>query len=163
MNLDKVIKDLEYMRKRGFIDCNIQCFLNQLKKVDSDKVTVPKFIANWIKKAKYEYYSILGAINNAPTGEVEDWLTQDNIEVFAKAWVNGYKVDEETKYTVKVKGLDDVEGYLNRNSYKDNWSFASNTRIRGFQVEYTRKELEEAGFGWVFSCEGMEVVEVEKG
>ena len=64
---------------------------------------------------------------------------------------------------MKVKGLDDVEGYLNRNSYRDNWSFASNTRIRGFQVEYTRKELEEAGFGWVFSCEGMEVVEVEKG
>ena len=25
----------------------------------------------------------------------------------------------------------------------------------------TRKELEEAGFGWVFSCEGIEIEEVE--
>lgn len=25
----------------------------------------------------------------------------------------------------------------------------------------TRKELEEAGFGWVFDCEGVEVQEVE--
>lgn len=27
--------------------------------------------------------------------------------------------------------------------------------------DYTRKELEDAGFGWVFDCEGVEVQEVE--
>ena len=26
---------------------------------------------------------------------------------------------------------------------------------------HTRKELEDAGFGWVFDCEGIEVKEVE--
>ena len=26
---------------------------------------------------------------------------------------------------------------------------------------FTRKQLEEAGFGWIFSCEGIEVEEVE--
>lgn len=32
MELDKVIKDLKDMRNAGFIDCNIQCFLDQLEK-----------------------------------------------------------------------------------------------------------------------------------
>ena len=27
-------------------------------------------------------------------------------------------------------------------------------------IKHTRKQLEEAGFGWVFDCEGMEVEEV---
>lgn len=151
------------MRKRGFIDCNIQCLLNKLEKVASDEVTVPKFIANWIKEAKYEYYSILGAINNAPKGKVEDWLTNDNIEVFAKAWVNGYRVDEETKYTVRIKGVEGYGKYLNKSLYDGKWFFASNVRIEGYQVDHTRKELEKDGFGWVFHCEGVKVAEVEKG
>lgn len=28
------------------------------------------------------------------------------------------------------------------------------------RARHTRKELEEAGFGWVFSCEGIEIEEV---
>lgn len=32
MELGKVVKDLKDMRKAGFIDCNIQCFLDQLEK-----------------------------------------------------------------------------------------------------------------------------------
>ncbi|KXU11986.1 putative phage protein [Streptococcus oralis] len=31
----------------------------------------------------------------------------------------------------------------------------------GFRYEHTRKELEDADFGWVFDCEGVEVEEVE--
>ena len=61
--------------------------------------------------------------------------------------------EKEKKYTVKVKALND---YLNEtetgihfyNNYTNNKTF-------------TRKELEDAGFGWVFDCEGIEIEEVE--
>lgn len=52
MELGKVIKDLKDMRNAGFIDCNIQCFLDQLEKV-TESVVVDKFIADWYDK--YEY------------------------------------------------------------------------------------------------------------
>nr|DAW81631.1 MAG TPA: Protein of unknown function (DUF1642) [Caudoviricetes sp.] len=29
------------------------------------------------------------------------------------------------------------------------------------KTKFTRKELEQAGFGWVFDCEGIEVEEME--
>lgn len=33
--------------------------------------------------------------------------------------------------------------------------------IGEYRTAHTRKELEEAGFGWVFSCEGIEIEEVK--
>lgn len=36
-----------------------------------------------------------------------------------------------------------------------------NQNIITGNYKFTRKELEEAGFGWVFDCEGVEVEEVE--
>lgn len=50
MKLDKVIKDLEVMKKAGFVTCNIQCFLDRLEKV-TESVEVDQFIADW-----YETY-----------------------------------------------------------------------------------------------------------
>ena len=34
---------------------------------------------------------------------------------------------------------------------------------KAVRVAHTRKELESNGFGWVFSCEGVEVKEVDDG
>lgn len=51
MELDKVIKDLEEMKKAGFIDCNIQCFLDQLEKV-TESVVVDKLNAEYNIKGK---------------------------------------------------------------------------------------------------------------
>ena len=30
-----------------------------------------------------------------------------------------------------------------------------------YKESFTKKELEDAGFGWVFDCEGIEIEEVE--
>lgn len=45
--------------------------------------------------------------------------------------------------------------------YPKNIFFASETEVSGYRTKHTRKELEEAGFGWVFDCPGVEVEEVE--
>ena len=41
------------------------------------------------------------------------------------------------------------------------WFFGNCTKLRIFRAYHTRKELEEAGLGWVFDCEGVEIEEVD--
>ena len=71
------------------------------------------------------------------------------------------EVDKETRYTVRVKGIDGYCKYLNRDTKTQKWLFASKTELERFRARHTRKELEKAGFEWIFSCEGIEVEEVE--
>lgn len=71
-----------------------------------------------------------------------------------KAILDGYEVNKEKRYLVKLKAVDQ---YLV--SVKDeNFLGFVQSRLRS---KFTRKELEEADFGWVFDCEGIEVEEVE--
>lgn len=62
---------------------------------------------------------------------------------------------------VQIKGIGGYTTHLNQNLDNQEWFFASNERIEGFRTKHTRKELEEANFGWVFDCPGVEVKEVE--
>lgn len=73
------------------------------------------------------------------------------------------EVDKEPRYTVRIKGIDGYSKYLNRDTKTQRWLFASKTELERFRAQHTRKELEDAGFGWIFSCEGMEVKEVDDG
>lgn len=134
-----------------------QCFLRDLKQlneIDTKKVTVPQSVADWIEEAKKEEYSILGAINKAPKGEVEGWLELQNVEIFAEAWVNGYEVEKEKRYTVKMRATKQPLFY--NNMYEKIFFSLGELATR-----FTRKELEGAGLGWVFDCPGVEVEEVE--
>ena len=70
-----------------------------------------------------------------------------------KAILDGYEVEKEKRYLVKLKVVDQ---YLV--SIKDeNFLGFVQSRLRS---KFTRKELEDLGFGWVFDCEGIEVEEV---
>ena len=128
--------------------------LKQLNEIDTKKVTVPQSVADWIEEAKKEEYSILGAINKAPKGEVEGWLELQNVEIFAEAWVNGYEVEKEKRYTVKMRATKQPLFY--NNMYEKIFFSLGELATR-----FTRKELEGAGLGWVFDCPGVEVEEVE--
>lgn len=72
-----------------------------------------------------------------------------------KAVLFGYDVEQEKRYEVKLKNTGD---YLVK-TYNDNYHFYNNIYTQN--RKHTRKELEDAGFGWVFDCEGVEVREVE--
>lgn len=92
---------------------------------------------------------------------VAEWYW-DNSELFARAWLDGYEVEEEKRYRVRLKGLKKGCNCLNHDTKKDEWNFMSKYGIGEYRTAHTRKELEEAGFGWVFSCEGIEIEEVEE-
>ena len=74
----------------------------------------------------------------------------NNQNLFARAWLDGYEVEKEAKYTVKIKV---TEQYLCNDEIGPHFS-------PSFRTNFTKSNLEELGFGWVFFCEGVEVEEV---
>lgn len=156
MNIKELIKKYEYLNHNYFRRVDTSEVLKDLRQLDEpQKVVVPQFVADWIETAKKAAYNIRGAIDLALKGKVKDWLELKNVNIFAEAWVNGYEVEKEKRYLVKLKAVDQ---YL---------ISAKDEKFLGFlqsklRSKFTRKELEDLGFGWVFSCEGIEIEEVEE-
>lgn len=165
MNKQELIK--KYKRLEGVWDAPgaetaRQIFLQDLDQLDEpQKPVVPQFVADVIETAKKATYNIRGAIEMAPKGRIEDWLELKNVNTFAEAWVNGYEIKEEKRYQVRIKGICGNHETLNREKHSNKWLFSDSEENSLYSTEHTRKQLEEAGFGWVFDCEGVEVQEVE--
>lgn len=128
------------------------------------KPVIPYYIADYLEKVKSEGdLTVVGAVNEAPEGRVGDWLILERVNIFAQAWVNGYIVEGEPRYTVEFKGIDDNYKFLNYGTSFKDWTFDDGKCANGVRVAHTRKELEDANFGWVFDCPGVEVKEVDDG
>lgn len=123
---------------------------------------IPPYIADYIEKVKSEGdLTVVGAVNEAPDGPIRDWLFLERVNTFAKAWVNGYTVEKEPRYTVKYVGLSSSHrSYLNCNDSRNKWFLSDDKETEIIHTKHTRKELEDANFGWVFDCPGVEVKEV---
>ena len=62
----------------------------------------------------------------------------------------------------QLKNMADKCGYyLNYNKKEENFLFNSNTETSIYKTKFTKEFLEENGFGWVLTCEGVELIEVE--
>ena len=130
------------------------------KSIKPEKVKVPKFVADWVEVAE-TVYSLTGGMTYGGPG-VNKWLeNEDNQRTFALAWFDGYEVEKEKRYLVKFKGLGHEFRVLKYNIFYNDWFTGSERGDSSFKLHHTRKELEDAGFGWVFDCEGIEIEEVE--
>lgn len=134
---------------------------------EPQKVTVPQFVADWIEKIKKELSLREAMSQGYAPHEVDSWLRemdQDgaclNQELFARAWFEGYEVETEKRYTVKVKG--NLGQYLGK-YYLNNVELTPQfIRVQNSEPSiFTKEELEQTGFGWVFDCPGIEIEEVE--
>ena len=92
---------------------------------------------------------------------VQEWFYEGNIETFARAWLDGYEVEKEKRYLVKAKGVHS-NSCLVFDKKNKKWFFSSIYEIDHQRGYHTRKELEEADFGWMFDCPGIEIEEVEE-
>lgn len=136
------------------------------------KPVVSQCVADWYEGHKDEfeinlYREVCLSEENYDYGSLTDfqkWLISGKTNSFS-VLVNmhqfGYEVEKEPRYTVRIKGVDGYATHLNENVDNHEWFFASNDEIKGYRTNHTRKELEDAGFGWVFNCEGVEVKEVD--
>ena len=139
--------------------------LELVKQLDEpEKVKIPQFVADWIEYFKkysgslygsiapYSYYG--HAITDDFVGDVKKTLgwIRNNSEIYARAWLDGYEVEEEKRYLVKFKA---TKHYFDKDG---------NGRVYFSLVHkscFTKKQLEDADFGWVFDCPGIEIEEVE--
>ena len=152
--LDKVYGDRLYIERDAVL-----ALIKQLN--IPEKVTIPQFVADWVEKSKTVAAGTLkGAYINAPE-EVRIWWSGDNVanvQVFARAWLDGYEIEQEKRYQVSIAATAQCLGkyYINNEILSPKFIYT------GRNADYfTRKELEEAGFAWVFDCPGIEVEEVQ--
>lgn len=116
---------------------------------------------------KEKNYTLIGAFKRTNATEEEKelmtdfFVTTNNQEKFALAWVNGYKRKEKF-YLVKFKGFSDVYCYLNYDKEDKMFSLKDIREARGFKTKFTKTFLKENGFGWVLDCEGTIIEEVEE-
>lgn len=138
-----------------------QIFLEDLKQLDEPrKVKVPQFVADWIEVCKEHLTtSLYTAMNpnfmkeNNQSFDFILWIKKtSNQDLFAHAWLDGYEVEEEKRYLVKFKA---TKHYFDKDG---------NGRVYfslAYKSCFTKKQLEEAGFGWVFDCPGIEIEEAK--
>lgn len=165
MNKQELIK--KYKRLEGVWDAEgaeiaRRIFLLDLYQLDEpEKVKVPQFVAEHIEWTKEEDFHLLGAMNRENFDKkLKDWFyTDDNMELFARAWLDGY--EKEKRYLVRIIGITNYNSYLNYHKGEDKWTIESRVEIDAIRTEHTRKELEDAGFGEVFNSTLFEVEEVE--
>lgn len=167
MNKQEALKRIE-VQKETLIRLTgwaVYVYIEELiKSLDEPKpVKVPQFVADWITHSKNIGRSLFGAMSIFEENtEIKKWLQwADNQETFALAWIFGYEVVKEKRYLVKVKGIDTNFNFLNRHRNENYWIFSSIDENTLYQTRHTRKQLEEADFGWVFDCPGIEIEEVE--
>lgn len=163
MNKRELIKRIECLfafGSRDYIERNE--VLGLVRQLDEpQKVQMPQCVADWIKVAK-PVYSLSGAMVYGSPG-VNKWLENwDNQDLFARAWLDGYEVEREKQYKVVMPNISSTGGVLTRIKHNDSWIWIDTigTIVEG--RTHTSKELEEAGFGWVFDCPGIEVEELEE-
>ena len=142
-----------------------QIFLEDLKQLDEPrKVKVKKFVADVIEGAREQSPELEDALHYTwgnGTKEFTEWYNKkSNRDLFARAWLDGYEVEKEKRYLVKIKG-NIKENTLVYGELLERYFFTKGFTLGNAIYHHTHKELEEADFGWVFDCEGVEVQEVE--
>lgn len=122
--------------------------------MEREKVTVPQFVVDFIAEQKKLGHTLSYSIDACMSDRVAEWYW-DNSELFARAWLDGYEVEQEKRYEVKLKNTDDYLVKTNNDDYRFYNNIYTNRR------KHTREEIEKAGFGWVFDCPGIEIEEVK--
>lgn len=136
---------------------DVEKIFDELK---TEVVKIPLFAEDVIKVGKAANLSLFWAMDgNGKTESFRDWIEKpENQETFARAWNEGYEVEEEEekRYFVKLKAT-------NQYLHVDNFSKASflPLSISSFGTEVTKTMLDNLGLSEVFSNPLFEVEEVK--
>ena len=132
------------------------------------KPVVPQYVADWYEENNGDLNGALFTMvrlwdEKSRNSDFYRWFRK-NKEAF-QTLVNmhqfGYEVEGEKRYAVRIRNLDDEETYLNYDNFRETWVFYSRDNTDRFRTTHTKKQLEDGCFGWVFDCEGVEVIEVD--
>lgn len=134
---------------------------------------IPKHIADWLEYCKKHDFTLFGCFD--PVYNFEDvagedfegdarkcirWCRRES-EIFAYAWLNGYRVKEDKKYLVTLKGVVNGSKALKHNVREDSWYMGIVQESLDLELFHTKEELVNAGFGGVFDNPLFEVKEIK--
>lgn len=164
MNIQGLIDYCNVLKesKNRIINCiDVDGIIDKIKQLDEPQpVKVKQFVADWITHSKNIGRSLFGAMSIFEENfEIKKWMQwAENQETFALAWIFGYEVEKESKYIVKVKATGQCLGkyYINNEILSPRFIYTGR-----HADSFTRKELEETDFSWVFDCPGIKIEEVE--
>lgn len=135
--------------------------LELIKLLDEpQKVTVPQFVADWIEECKNDDFHLFGAMEGISLNQkkLDYWFREDdNMELFARAWLDGYEVEKKKQYEVIL-----CNGQSLKTVYRQGEDRLDFEKVYGDLERFTRRQLEDAGLSWMFDCPGIEVREVEE-
>ena len=148
----------------------IETLIEQLD--EPQKVKIPQFVADWYEENKDDFeFNVWDwiAFRNEPekleNKEFNYWINDGEgnpIQTLVNMHQFGYTVEKEKRYTIRFKNIRKETRYLKYDRVVENWYFGVEQCSKETKISHTRKELEGAGFGWVFDCEGIEVEEVKE-
>nr|VNP91896.1 phage protein [Streptococcus pneumoniae] len=128
------------------------------------KVVVPQFVADWYEENKdsfefnvWDWIAFRDEAKKSENREFNNWINnsrENPIQTLVNMHQFGYEVEEEKRYTVVTKATKQPLYY----NAMDKKLFFS---MGGLATKFTRKQLKEADFGWVFDCPGIEIEEVK--
>ena len=158
--LIKRISELPYSEGpiADIVTVNRDWILGSIEQLDKQQeVPVPQFVANYIKYAienDWDFQDLFKCIEDEEDEELLRWVYHErNQETLAAAWINGYTVEKEKRYIVKMSATKQPLFY--NNMYEKTFFSLGDLATR-----FTRKQLEGLGLGWVFDCPGIEIEEV---
>lgn len=168
MNVQQLIEKYRKFENGLFdIGAKVACqhFLKDLEQLDEPQpVKVKQFVADYIEESRLKGWDLLASMRfvvSAKNKKTTKWFyLGENKNIFALAWIFGYEVEQEKRYLVKMKGMSEENTYLTFR-FGHTWMLSNFEECEEFRLHHTRKELEDADFGWVFDCPGVEVQEVE--
>ena len=170
MNKQELIERIKGLKnlfgnKAEYIEIDVAIKL--IEQLDEpQKTVVPQFVEDYIKYAienDWDFQDLFKCIEDEEDEKLLRWVYHErNQETLAAAWINGYTVENEKRYYVRFKWIEESYSYLTLIKHLNTWTLSSIKLDKKFRSEHTKKQLEEAGFGWVFDCEGIELEEVKE-
>lgn len=158
--LIKRISELPYSEGpiADIVTVNRNWILESIEQLDEpQKPVVPPFVADYIKYAienVWDLQDLFKYIEDEEDEKLLRWVYHErNQETLAAAWINGYTVEKEKRYLVKMSATKQPLFY--NNMYEKTFFSLGDLATR-----FTRKQLEGLGLGWVFDCPGIEIEEV---
>lgn len=155
-NKDKCLKEAKKYEvlswDRQIVDSKALVYMQVINWVEQlaeqPKVTVPQFVAKWIKqcKEKATLADCLDGYYEISNGEVvssedfQNWVADnENDELTAKAWAFGYEVEKEPKFIVKVGNLYLIEplGDTSDSTIRTTWNHKNAYEFTSYDMAQT--------------------------
>ena len=138
--------------------------------VGREKVKVPQLVADWYEENKdsfefnvWDWIAFRDEAKKLENREFNNWINdsrENPIQTLVNMHQFGYEVEEEKRYLVSMPKARNHKNHAQVLCEMDGSIFWCGEWYP-FRTKFTRKQLEDADFGWVFDCPGIEIEEVE--